>query len=97
VLTGAKGGPLRRSTFNGAARCREATAAVSVPGLHFHDLRHTGNHLAVQVPGTTVKDLMARMGHDNERAAMIYVHRTQVADRRIADAMQVEPGDPDSE
>lgn len=64
-----------------------------MPGLHFHDLRHTGNHLAGQVPGTTVKDLMARMSHDNERAAMIYLHRTQGADRRIADAMPVELGD----
>jgi integrase len=58
-----------------------------VPGLHFHDLRHTGNYLAAQVPGTTVRDLMQRMGHDNERVAMIYLHATQGADRRIADAL----------
>lgn len=40
-----------------------------------------------------VRDLMARMGHDNERAAMIYLHRTQGADRRIADALPVDLGD----
>ena len=97
IFTGARGGPLRRSTFNGLVRWKDATAAIGVPGLHFHDLRHTGNHLAAQVPGTTVKDLMARMGHDNERAAMIYLHRTQGADRRIADAMPVELGDADGE
>ena len=43
-----------------------------------------------QVPGTTVRDLMQRMGHDNERAAMIYLHATQGADRRIADSLPVQ-------
>jgi hypothetical protein len=28
---------------------------------------------------------MARMGHDNERAAMIYQHRTSLRDKMIAD------------
>jgi len=40
-------------------------------GLHFHDLRHTGNHLAA-ASGASLKDLMAWMGHDSERAAIIY-------------------------
>jgi len=93
LFTNAHGGPLRRSTFNRVVKWKEATEAISAIGLHFHDLRHTGNHLAAQVPGTTVRDLMARMGHDNERAAMIYLHRTQGADRRIADALPVELGD----
>jgi integrase len=93
LFTGAKGGPLRRSTFNGVVKWSAVTAALGVPGLHFHDLRHTGNHLAAQVPGTTVRDLMARMGHDNERAAMIYLHRTQGADRKIADALPIDLGE----
>jgi integrase len=97
VFTGAKGGPLRRSTFNRLVGWPPAVEAVGVPGLHFHDLRHTGNQLAAQVPGTTVRDLMARMGHDNERAAMIYLHATQDADRRIADALPVELGDDDAD
>ncbi len=71
IFTGPKGGPLRRSTFNRLVRSPRAVEAVGAPRLHFHDLRHTGNQLAAQVPGTTVRDLMARMGHDNERAAMI--------------------------
>ena len=48
---------------------------------------------------------MARMGHDSERAALIYQHPTREADRRIADAMNAkitearrqqggEPGEP---
>jgi hypothetical protein len=51
------------------------------------------HHLAAQVPGATVRDLMQRMGHDNERAAMIYLHATQGADQRIADALPVQFGE----
>jgi len=29
-----------------------------------------------------------RMGHDSMRAALIYQHKTQGADRKIADAME---------
>jgi integrase len=97
VFPAAKGGPLRRSTFNRLVRWPEAVAAIGVPHLHFHDLRHSGNQLAAQVPGTTVRDLMERMGHDNERAAMIYLHATQGADRRIADGLQVELDDGDDD
>jgi integrase len=43
-----------------------AVHAVGAEGLHFHDLRHTGNHLAA-VSGAGLRDLMARMGHDSER------------------------------
>jgi lambda repressor-like predicted transcriptional regulator len=58
---------------------------LGVPGLHFHDLRHTGNTLAA--PGASLADLKARMGHDSARAAMIYQHATAAADRAIADAL----------
>ncbi|MGI5155875.1 tyrosine-type recombinase/integrase [Microbispora sp. CA-102843] len=57
---------------------------VGVPGLHFHDLRHTGNTIAASA-GASLRDLMARMGHDSVRAAMIYQHRTAEADKGIAD------------
>ena len=52
-----------------------------MPGLHFHDLRHTGNVLAAQT-GASTRDLMARMGHDDMRAALIYQRATSEADRR---------------
>jgi integrase len=48
----------------------------------FHDLRHTGNSFAA-ASGAGIKDLMARMGHDTERAAMIYLHEARGADRAI--------------
>jgi integrase len=57
-----------------------------VPNLHFHDLRHTGNTLAADM-GISTKNLMARMGHDNERAALRYQHKSSKADRVIADGL----------
>jgi lambda repressor-like predicted transcriptional regulator len=38
-------------------------------------------------PGTSLADLKARMGHDSDRAAMIYQHPTEEADQAIADAL----------
>jgi integrase len=55
-------------------------------GLHFHDLRHTGNTLAAQT-GASLADLMMCMGHESARAAMIYQHDTDEASRAIADAL----------
>jgi integrase len=63
-----------------------AVEKLNRPGLHLHDLRHTGNTLAAQT-GASTKDLMARMGHDSSQAAMIYQHATSEADRAIADAL----------
>lgn len=57
-----------------------------MPGLHFHGLRHTGNQFAAN-SGAGLKDLMARMGHDSERAAMIYQHEARGVDQTIADAI----------
>jgi len=86
VFTGPKGGALRRAHFNNLTRWVETVRGLGVPGLHFHDLRHTGNHLAAQT-GASTKDLMARMGHDDMRAALIYQRATSEADRRIADRL----------
>jgi integrase len=86
VFAGDKGGPLRRSYFNRQAKWTASAAAIGAPGLHFHDLRHTGNTLAAQ-SGASLRDLMARMGHDSMQAALIYQHKITGADRRIANAM----------
>ncbi len=59
---------------------------LNVPGLHDHDLRRTGNHLVAQT-GASTKDLMARMGHDDMRAALIDQRTTSDADRLIADRL----------
>jgi integrase len=69
-----------------AVRWKKAVAEVGVPHLHFHDLRHTGNTLDSRTKAST-KDLMARMGHDSARAALIYQHATSEADQEIAAAL----------
>src|SRR5215813_15395688 len=64
VFTGQRGGVLRRGNFRKASGWSDAVAAIGLPGLHFHDLRHTGNTLAAQA-GVSLADLKARMGHDS--------------------------------
>jgi integrase len=86
VFLGAKGGFLRGSNFRREANWARALADLGVSGLHFHDLRHTGNTLAAQ-SGASLADLKARMGQDSDRAALIYHHASQAADRKIADAL----------
>lgn len=74
---------------------------MGLAGLHVHDLRHTGNNLAADM-GVSLRNLMARMGHDSERAALIYQHKSSGADRQIADGLDAllrasrnPPGDDD--
>jgi hypothetical protein len=64
----------------------QAVASIGMPGLHFHDLRHTGNQFAAN-SRAGLRDLMARMGQDSERAAMIYQHEARGADQAITDAI----------
>jgi len=52
-------------------------------GIHFHDLRHSGNTLAGEA-GASLRELMDRMGHSTTRAALIYQHRTSLRDTRSA-------------
>jgi integrase len=64
VFTSPGGMPLHHSNFR---------RRVWLPAIHFHDLRHTGNTLAASA-GATLRELIDRMGHDSERAAMVYLH-----------------------
>ena len=93
VFTVPNGRPIWRGNFNKLANWSKAIDAVGAPGLHFHDLRHTGNMFAAQT-GANLKDLMARMGYDSPQAALVYQHAIATADREIADAVsrQVEAG-----
>lgn len=86
VFTGDNGGPLRRPNFNQRSRWGKVVADMGLTGLHFHDLRHAGNIWASKA-GMSTKDLMARMGHDDMRAALIYQRATDEADRFIADRL----------
>ncbi len=86
AFPGTKGGPLRRGNFNKLSGWPQAVAAIGAPGLHFHDLRHTGNSFAA-ASGAGLRDLMVRMGHDSERAALIYQHEARGADTTITNAI----------
>lgn len=59
VFTGPNGATLRQGNFNKLVRWSTVVAEVGVPGLHFHDLRHTGNTLAADA-GVSTRNLMAR-------------------------------------
>lgn len=87
AFVGPKGAHLRRGNLNSLIRWKDSVAAIGAPGLHFHDLRHTGNMLAASVAGVSTKDLMQRMGHDSMRAALIYQHASAEADMRVSEGL----------
>ncbi|GLZ14168.1 hypothetical protein Acsp04_44030 [Actinomadura sp. NBRC 104425] len=71
-------------------------AKIGAPGLHFHDLRHTGNMLAAET-GASLRDLMERIGHDSVRAAMIYQHQSAGGNRAIANALDAKINNADQD
>ncbi len=65
---------------------QHARKAAGLPGLRFHDLRHTGlTHAAAT--GATTAELMHRAGHASPLAALRYQHATQDRDRALAEAL----------
>jgi integrase len=86
LFTGKKGLAIRRPNFAQATKWTATVSAMGLKGLHFHDLRHAGNVWASKA-GMSTKDLMARMGHDDMRAALIYQRATSDADERIAEKL----------
>jgi hypothetical protein len=63
-----------------------ALETVGLSGIHFHDLRHTGNQFTAEA-GANPRELMARMGHDSPRAELIYLHSSGERQRALADAV----------
>ncbi|MEU8842120.1 tyrosine-type recombinase/integrase [Streptomyces roseus] len=84
VFVGAQGATPRRNHFN--LLWHKACRKAGIKGLHFQDLRHTGNTLAAST-GASTRELMTRMGHSTARAALIYQHASADRDRLIADAL----------
>jgi integrase len=85
VFTSPAGRPLHHTNFRRRVWVRALDAAGPAE-LHFHDLRHSGNTLAASA-GATLRELMDRMGHDSERAAMIYLHGSDARQQEIADSL----------
>ena len=81
VFPAAEGGPLRRSNFRRRVWV-PATEAAGVPGLRFHDLRHTAATLAA-ASGTSLRALMTRIGHASAAAALRYQHVVEGQDEDI--------------
>ena len=86
MFTGVQGRALRRGAWSQRVKWPELVVKLGLTGLHFHNLRNAGNIWASKA-GMSTKDLMARMGHDDMRAALIYQRATSEADRRIADRL----------
>jgi len=63
-----------------------ALAAAGLAGVHIHDLRHTCTQFTANA-GANTKELMVRMGHDSERATLIYLHSPDERQRALADAV----------
>ena len=85
------GGHLSPSSLYGRAPTRiragwgfyGARAAAGRPDLRWHDLRHTGAVWAAAT-GATLAELMARLGHSTQGAALRYQHAAHDRDAEIA-------------
>jgi integrase len=85
VFTSPTGRPLRHNNLRRRVWL-PALAEAGLTELHFHDLRHTGNDLTATT-GATLREMMDRMGHSSPRAALIYMHRNDARQRKIADSL----------
>lgn len=88
LFPGPKGGVRRASFYKAWHKALRQTGVR--PDLKPHDLRHLANTMAAKVPGTTLKDLMARLGQSSPQAALRYLHRTAQADRAMAQGIDYE-------
>ncbi|MFZ1384962.1 MAG: tyrosine-type recombinase/integrase, partial [Propionicimonas sp.] len=61
-------------------------AAINVPRLTVHGLRHTSATLAAQL-GATLAELQARIGHSTPNMAMRYQHVAAERDAQLAARM----------
>jgi integrase len=60
-----------------------ATAAAGLPGLHFHDLRHTATTALVE-EGVDIKTAQTRLGLSEQVMLRVYAQATERADREAA-------------
>ena len=72
-VAGLKGQPLRRSNFNKVINWKEVTAAIGVPQLHLHDLRHTYASVLASA-GFSLPLIGALLGHTQAATTHRYAH-----------------------
>ena len=83
IFTTSNGNPLfqgRKSWFVTAKR------RLNLDHLHFHDLRHTGQSLAL-ANGAHIKDLQRRAGQSTVQAAQKYLHGSPERDEMVAESL----------
>lgn len=86
VLTGTEGGRMRRSNFYRGV-LKPAAAAIGVPPLRIHDLRHTHASFLLAA-GEPIPTVAKRLGHkDSATTLRIYAHAIPGTERGTADAM----------
>jgi integrase len=93
VFTGADGGLLRRSNFSRRVwrpatdgNPRRTTAPV-IPGMHFHDLRHTHKTWMIE-DGVPEVAQAKRLGHRLAGVRGIYSHVTPAVEQHLVDGLQ---------
>ena len=85
AFTSAEGHALSNTNFRRRVWV-PALVATGLEGIHIHDLRHTGNQFTANA-GANTRELMVRMGHDSDRAALVYLHSSDQRQRALADAV----------
>jgi len=86
VFVGERGGPL--GTVSLQTCFDEARRATGLTQFTLHDLRHAGGTMAAWT-GATTMELMARLGHSTQDAALRYQHAAQARDAEIAAKLDV--------
>ena len=73
--------------MSGARQRPAPGVGAGLSGLRFHDRRHTAATLAA-ASGTSLKALMARIGHNSPAAALRYQHVLDGQDARIVSYLE---------
>ncbi len=81
VFVGEEGGALRAGVWH--REWDRARQALDLAHVHLHDLRHVAGTLAAAT-GAGTKEIMRRLGHATQEAALRYQHATDERDRVLA-------------
>ena len=81
VFVGEKGRPVRAGVWQ--KEWDRARRSIGLPDLHLHDLRHVAGTMAAAT-GAGTKEIMRRLGHATQQAALRYQHATDERDRVLA-------------
>jgi integrase len=85
VFKNQRGG--RLSVDSAERMFRTLRVKAKLPDMHLHDYRHVSLTAYARQPGVTLKDIMARGGHKNERTAMKYQHTDAARDREMVSTL----------